>query len=131
VSDAKKLFLFWGVSFAVGFYCVYVMQQLWNWFAVPLLHVGEASYLQMYGLNALFALITARDTPENPVGEARWQRVFTILNACVPSAGREMLTEEIQIEDAGLWLNLGTWVFGIAFGYTASLGIGFLVHMFA
>src|SRR5258705_13668022 len=107
------------------------MQQLWNWFAVLLLHVGEASYPQMYGLNALFALITARDIPENPMGEARWQRVFTILNACVPAGSREMMMEEIRIEDAGLWTTLGTWIFGIASGYTLSLGIGFLIHTFA
>ena len=44
-----------GVSFLVGFYCVFVIQQLWNWFAAPLLHFGEVSYLQMYGLNILSA----------------------------------------------------------------------------
>src|SRR5258706_13795335 len=100
------------------------MQQLWNWFAVLLLHVGEASYPQMYGLNALFALITARDIPENPMGEARWQRVFTILNACVPAGSREMMMEEIRIEDAELWQPLGTWIFG--FGSANTVGPGFV-----
>jgi hypothetical protein len=61
VSDGKKAVTMWGFSFIVGFYCVFVIQQLWNWFAVPLLHFGTASYFQMYGLNTLFGLVTARD----------------------------------------------------------------------
>src|SRR5271169_887642 len=43
VSEMKKATLLWGVSFLVGFYCVFVIQQLWNWFTAPLLHFSEAS----------------------------------------------------------------------------------------
>jgi len=89
VSEVKKALLLWGVSFVVGFYCVFVMQQLWNWFAVPLLHFSEASFLAMYGFKLLVGLLTARDIGENPMHESRWRRALIVMNACVPVGGRE------------------------------------------
>jgi hypothetical protein len=131
VSEAKKAILLWGVSFLVGFYCVFVIQQMWNWFAVPLLHFGEVSYLQMYGLNILFGLVTARDAGENPVDNMRWNRALIVLDACVPSGSREMVTEQLKEENDGQWMNLGTWVLSLALGYSVSLGLGFLIHVWA
>jgi hypothetical protein len=131
VSFIKKALLLWGVSFVVGFYCVFVMQQLWNWFAVPLLHFGEASFLTMYGLNLLFGLVTARDVSENPIEESRWKMLMLSVEACVPAPARENLHEQLKQEVEGIWGGLGGWVFGIALGYTLTLGIGFIVHTFA
>ena len=42
-----------------------------------------------------------------------------------------MMMAELKEEDDELWTNLRTWIFGLAFGYTLSLGIGFLLHTFA
>ena len=106
MSDWKKAILLWGVSFLVGFYCVFVIQQLWNWFAAPLLHFGEVSYLQMYGLNMLFGIVTARDAGENPVDNTRWNKALMMLDACVPSGSREMVKEQLKEESDGLWMNL-------------------------
>ena len=131
MSDAKKAILLWGVSFLVGFYCVFVIQQLWNWFAVPLLHFGEASYLQMYGLNMLVGLITARDMSENPLEGTRWNRALLMLDACVPNGAREMVTEQLKEENDGQWSRLGIWVASLALGYTVSFGVGFAIHIFA
>jgi hypothetical protein len=131
VSDGKKAILLWGVSFLVGFYCVFVIQQLWNWFAAPLLHFSEASYFQMYGLNMLFGIVTARDAGENPLENTRWNQAFMMLDACVPAGSRGMVTEQLKETNDGLWTNLGTWVFSLAFGYSISLGLGFLIHTFA
>ena len=131
MSDWKKAILLWGVSFLVGFYCVFVIQQLWNWFAAPLLHFGEVSYLQMYGLNMLFGIVAARDAGENPVDNTRWNKALMMLDACVPSGSREMVVEQLKEESDGLWMNLGTWVFSLAFGYSVSLGLGFLIHTLA
>jgi len=36
-SMAKKTLLVWGIAFIVGFYTTFVLQSLWNWFAVPAL----------------------------------------------------------------------------------------------
>jgi hypothetical protein len=54
-----------------------------------------------------------------------------MLDACVPSGSRETVTEQLREESDGLWMNLGTWVFSLAGGYSVSLGLGFLIHIFA
>ncbi|PYU66766.1 MAG: hypothetical protein DMG52_35500 [Acidobacteria bacterium] len=59
MSDLKKFAMTWVVSTLVGFYSVFVLMQVWNWFAIPLLHVQEPSYWLIYGLNMLFGLMTA------------------------------------------------------------------------
>jgi hypothetical protein len=51
MSDWKKFAMTWIASTLVGFYSVFVLMQVWNWFAVPLLHVQEAGYRLMYGLS--------------------------------------------------------------------------------
>jgi hypothetical protein len=130
VSETKKALLLWGVSFLVGFYCVFVMQQLWNWFAVPLLHFGEATFLTMYGLNLLVGLLTARDAGENPIEASRWRIVTMTLDVCVPVETRATLQDQLKEEIDGQWGNFGWWVFGIAAGYTVTLGVGFVIHIF-
>jgi hypothetical protein len=76
-------------STLVGFYSVFVLMQLWNWFAVPLLHVSEASYWLIYGLSMLFGLMTGVGEQDNPAHERRWNALFLILNACVPEQKME------------------------------------------
>lgn len=56
MSDWKKLAITWMVSILVGFYSVFVLMEMWNWFPVPLLHVSESSYWLMYGVSMLFGL---------------------------------------------------------------------------
>lgn len=52
------------------------------------------------------------------------------MEACVPPPARENLRQQLKEEAEGKWLSLGGWVFGIALGYTLTLGIGFFVHTF-
>ena len=73
MSDWKKFAMPWMVSILVGFYSVFVLMELWNWFAVPLLHVSEASYWLIDGVSMLFGLMTGTgDDQENPLHERRW-----------------------------------------------------------
>jgi len=58
MSDWKKFAMTWTASTLVGFYSVFVLMEVWNWFAVPLLHVSEASYWLIYGVSMLFGLMT-------------------------------------------------------------------------
>jgi hypothetical protein len=83
MSDWKKFAMTWTASTLVGFYSVFALMQVWNWFAVPLLHVQEASYWLMFGLSMLFGLMTGADGQDNPAHERRWNALFIILNACV------------------------------------------------
>jgi hypothetical protein len=127
VSKVEKALFLWSVPFVVGLYCVFVMQQLWNWFAVPLLHFSEASFLTMYGLNLFVGLVTARDLPD-PMEEYRWKILMLTVDACVPAPVRGNLLEELKDEIE--WRSWGVWVFGTAMAYTVTLGIGFIVHRF-
>jgi hypothetical protein len=122
VSEVQKAVLLWGVSSVVGFYCVFVMEQLWNWFAVPLLHFSEASFLTTYGLSLLIGLVTARDVQKNPIEETRWKILMLSKEACVPTPARENLHEQLKEEVEGKWRSMGSWVFGIAPSYTLTPG---------
>jgi hypothetical protein len=54
--------------------------------------------------------------------------VMMILDACVPAPARESLREQLKEEADSKWRNLGSWVIGIAAGYTLTLGLGFVIH---
>ncbi len=131
MSDTKKTIILWGVSFLVGFYCVLVMQHLWNWFAAPILRFGEMSYLEMYGLNMLFGLVSAKTLGENPAETLRWRMLGLTVEACVPESNKETVKEQVEEEASTIWLNMGTWVFGTVASYTVTLIIGFAIHVIA
>jgi hypothetical protein len=113
----------------VGFYTVFVLMQLWNWFAVPLLHVPEASYWLIYGLSILVGLLTGVGEQDNPAHERRWNSVFIILNACVPEHKMEDLKEDVRSETEGIWSDVGILIFGRVLSRSLTLGLGFVVHL--
>ena len=129
MSDWKKFAMTWTTSTLVGFYSVFVLMQVWNWFAIPLLHVQEPSYWLIYGLNMLFGLMTAVGEQDNPAFERRWNSLFLILNACVPEHKMEELKEEVPSETEGIWSDVGLMIFGRVVSRSLTLGIGFLVHL--
>ena len=108
---------------------MFVLMQVWNWFAIPLLHVQEPSYWLIYGLNMLFGLMTAVGEQDNPAFERRWNSLFLILNACVPEHKMEELKEEVPSETEGIWSDVGLMIFGRVVSRSLTLGIGFLVHL--
>lgn len=119
----------WVVSTAVGFYGVFVLMQLWNWFAVPLLHVPEASYWLIYGVSMLFGLMTGAGEQDNPAHERRWNMLFIVLDACVPEHKMGDLKEEVRSETEGIWSDLGLMIFGRVVSRSLTLGLGFVVHL--
>jgi hypothetical protein len=129
MSDWKKFVMTWTVSTLIGFYSVFVLMQLWNWFAVPLLHVSEASYWLIYGVNMLFGLMTGAGEEENPAHERRWNMLFIVLDACVPGDKMEDLKEYVRTEKEGIWADVGLMIFGKALSRSLTLGLGFVVHL--
>jgi hypothetical protein len=130
MSEWKKLALTWAVSILIGFYSVFVIMEKWNWFAVPLLHVSEASYWLMYGVSLLFGLMTgANGEQENPVHERRWKASFIALDACVPEHKAEVVREEVRSETEGVWTDIGMVIFGKVVSRSLTLGLGFVVHL--
>ena len=130
MSDWKKLGVTWAVSILVGFYSVFVLTELWNWFAVPLLRVPEASYWLMYGVAMLFALMTGSgDEQENPAHERRWKALLIALDACIPEHRAEEVREEVRLETEGIWTDIGIMISGKVLSRSLTLGIGFVVHL--
>ncbi len=129
MSDWKKFATTWTVSTLVGFYSVFVLMQLWNWFAVPLLHVPEASNWLIYGLSMLFGLMIGVGEPDNPAHERRWNALFIILNACVPEQKIEEVKEDVRPEGEGIWSDVGLLIFGRVLSRSLTLGLGFIVHL--
>jgi hypothetical protein len=129
MSDWKKAVITWTTATLVGFYSVFVLMQLWNWFAVPLLHAPEAGYWLIYGMNMLFALLTGNVA--NPANERRWNSLFIILNACVPEDKMEEVKEEVSAETESIWGDVGMMIGGRVVAASVTLGLGFVVHMLA
>ena len=129
MSDWKKFAMTWAVSTLVGFYSVFVLMELWNWFAVPLLHVQEASYWLIYGLSMVVGLLTGAGEQDNPAHERRWSAIFIILNACVPEHKMQDVTEEVRSETESVWSDLGLMIFGRVVSRSLTLGLGFVVHL--
>jgi hypothetical protein len=129
MSDWKKFGMTWVTSTLVGFYTVFVLVRLWNWFAVPQLHVPEASYWLMYGVTMLFGLMTGVGEEENPAKERRWNMLFIVLDACVPEDKMEDLKEYVRAEKEGIWADVGLMILGKALSRSLTLGLGFVVHL--
>jgi hypothetical protein len=129
MNDWKKFAMTWAISTLVGFYTVFVLMQLWNWFAVPLLHVPEASYWLIYGLSMVFGLLTPASEQENPAHERRWNMVFSILNACIPEHKMEDVKEEVRSETESIWSDVGVMIFGRVVTNSLTLGLGVVVHV--
>ena len=129
MSDWKKFAITWVTATFVGFYSVFVLMEVWNWFAVPLLHVSEASYWLMYGVNMLFALMTGNGEHDNPAHERRWNSVFIILNACIPEHKMEDVKEEVSSETESIWSDVGIMICGKVLTRSLTLGLGFVVHL--
>jgi hypothetical protein len=127
MSDWKKFGMTWSASTLVGFYSVFVLMQLWNWFAVPLLRVPQASYWLIYGLYLLFGLLTG--DVENPADERRWNILFIILNACIPEHKAEDVREETHSEAESIWTDIRVLLFSRIVGTSLTLGLGFVVHL--
>jgi hypothetical protein len=123
----KKLGITYGIALVVGLYTTFVVQSLWNWFAVKALNVPSLSYWEMYGLTMLLGLLLARDGEQD---EQNWKTAFAILDVCVPQEKRDELVEELKTRNEGLWLELGLVVFSKAVGHTLTLAIGWAVYTF-
>lgn len=129
MADWKKFAITWTVATVVGFYSVFVLMQLWNWFAVPLLHVPEAGYWIIFGLSMLLALFTGRDDLIDPAEEKRWRLLYIVLEACVPEHKMQEVKDALSNEKQQVWFDTGLHVLGVVFSRTLTLGFAFVVHL--
>ena len=116
----------WAVGTIVGLYKAFILMHLWNWFVAPVFHLQEISFLLMLGLLWTISLLTDRaDTGE----EKRWKVMHLILDKCVPEHRRDELTEELKAETDSVWFETSMTMFASCVGYTATLALGWFVHI--
>ena len=116
------------VALVLSLYATFVLQQLWDWFLVPVLNVGPISFWAMFGLELLVKLATEpRD-----IGDKFdiWERGVKLLEVCVPDGRLQTfraLAKGDMDEDA--WWRVGVTSFQSAFYYSFTLAIGWFVHL--
>jgi len=84
--SVKKMIGMWGIAIVVGLYTTFVLQMLWNWFAVDALRAPEISYWTVYGLLLLIRLIFEKPTLES---DEKFKRLAILVEACVPQEKRQ------------------------------------------
>src|SRR4030095_15716360 len=129
MSAFKKWAFPYAIAFCVGFYTTFVLQSLWNWFAVPALNVPRLSYWGTYGLGMVIYCFKA-SPGEFVTNEHRWKIAMTMLQDCVRPDREEHVKEELTIIDHGLVGEV--WSINAAqFGaQTFTLSVGWLIHTF-
>jgi hypothetical protein len=124
----KKGISFWVISMIVSLYTTFVLQQLWNWFAVSAFHASGISFWGMYGLVLLVGLLTERH--EEVIDEPRWKTLFTILDIWCPEDKRQAVEEAMKEQGKSIWLDSGILIFGKVVENTLTLVLGWGIHAF-
>lgn len=109
----------WIYSAAISFYVAFVLQNLWNWFAVPSLRVATLSYWQMFGLNLLFQTIRGgADTFH-----------LLVQHASLPEVEKQRV--EQTLTDEKVWTEvLMPLAIQTVVGLTTTLVVGWAIHAF-
>jgi hypothetical protein len=124
----KKGISFWLVSMIVSFYTTFVLQQLWNWFAVAAFQASKISFWEMYGLVLLVGLLT--ESHSEVIDEPRWKTLFTILDIWCPEDKRQAVEEAMEEQKKSIWMDSGVLIFAKFAGNTLTLVIGWGIHTF-
>jgi hypothetical protein len=82
-------------------YGVFVLQQLWNWFAAPALHVAEFGYWQMLGFRVLIWMFFNLTNGSRKFDQQRqWKSAYFLLYASVRPEHRAEVDEVFKKFDA-------------------------------
>ena len=131
MESLKKWIWIFGGALLVGFYSTFVMQMLWNWFAVPALNVRSLSYWQMYGLSTLISALLAHVGKEGEMNaKSNWRFAFAVLDACVPSDRMDAVKERLEEITEEMWGGLITTMLGQVVANTITLTLGWTVYTF-
>ena len=121
-----KVFRLWIFAMVVGLYTTVVLQALWNWFVVPSLTVPEISYWQMFGLIMFLQMLLERDTLAD---NKRWEHVSQMVYVCVPPERKKEIDDQIETGNETIWFEAGWMVFSRVLSSTATLAVGWMVHV--
>jgi len=126
----KKSVLFFVLGLIVHLYTTFVLTLLWNWFVTIAFHVAEISFWLMYGL-VLIVQLFQNPSDRHFAEEQLWGRLTIMVDACVPDEHRDFVKEQLEEQQSAMWTQVGTGLLGRIASSTVTLGIAFVVHVFA
>lgn len=124
----KKAILY-SLSFIGGLYTVFVMQHLWNWFAVDVITVSRISFLNMLGLVILADMLLNRVSKiKNFQSTSLCKLASYILNTCLPEAKKEAVEKFLTTQRNNISENVGIKTLGVFLRNTGILVIGGVIY---
>ena len=131
MDDLKKLGWAFPVGIIVNLYTTFVIQNLWNWFVVPVFHVGSISFWGMFGLVLVVDLLSGgQKSGDKFADDQRWKMLYKVLDYCVPEEKMENVKVMIEEEKEIVWVEIGVSVLSRVVGITVTLVLGWFVHTF-
>jgi hypothetical protein len=121
----KKWLGMWVIVIVVGFYTTFVLQVLWNWFAVEALLAPLISYWAMYGLLMLAHLVFDKPSFES---DEKLKRLAIMANASVPNENRREVDDALKAEEDNMGWKLGSLILSQAVTNTFALVLGWVIH---
>lgn len=121
----KHMAWVWIVSLLVGVYTAFVAMCMWNWFAVPVLNVSKASFLQMLGLIWLIGILINRPSAD----DYRWKSLFAVMEACLPDDKLQLAHYAMDEQNDKIWIDVMGTVAGQLVGNSLTLGLGYGLHL--
>jgi hypothetical protein len=116
------------VGLPIGCYTAFVAACYWNWFAVPVLHVSNVSFLQMLGILWLIQVITGRPSDNDT---QRWVVTLSMIELCVPPDKLAALEELKTPNPLAGFVEGFSMAVGQVISNTLMLALGFALHLFA
>lgn len=128
---AKKIVASWCFGIVIALYTTFVLQNLWNWFAVSAFHISEISFWVMYGLVLTIGVLTDKEDMTSHQLKGLYTMVEA-LEVLLPPEEREELDKKFKEQTVGFgfWLEVGSRIVGRVVGNTLILVLGWTIHTF-
>jgi hypothetical protein len=127
---SKNVVAAWVIAFLVGLYSTFVALNLWNWFAVPYLHLPNLSFLQLWGLMMLAgSLVRGNLRTSSRSEEGRWATLGEAIELCIPNEKQQDWKDYWKLEPHRVFFEtVGTIIEALA-SNTLVLILGFILHI--
>ena len=124
-----KMVATWIIAFFVGLYSTFVALKLWGWFAVPILHLPDLTFIQLWGLMLLAsALMRGNFQTSNSSEQGKWATLGTAVEMCIPDDKQEKWKDYWEGEPARVLLEGFGAIVGSFATNTLVLVMGFILH---
>lgn len=126
---SKKMVAAWIIAFLVGLYSTLVALCLWNWFAVPILHLPSISFLQLWGLMLLASTLMRGNFQTSTNSESgKWAMLGAAVELCIPDEKQQQWKDYWDGEPARVFFEAVGTIVGALATNTLVLALGFILH---